>query len=166
MELIEIQTAPEGLPGNDDQAAMASLLVFHLLGLYPGRRFFVLFVIHSDSDEASLAVPSTTQLLVLSPFVPQYTIHNSYMNASTTVTVKNYDVKSVQKTIPVGASAYVKNVIINGKPTASRCHFDFYDTFRLGGEIVIELTAVKALADNCAGSVPESISTGGFSTVR
>jgi hypothetical protein len=24
------------LPGNDDQAAMASLLSFHLLGLYPG----------------------------------------------------------------------------------------------------------------------------------
>jgi hypothetical protein len=28
--------APAGLPGNDDQAAMASLLSFHLLGLYPG----------------------------------------------------------------------------------------------------------------------------------
>jgi len=88
------------------------------------------------------------------------------MNASTTVTVKNYDVKSVQKTIPIGASAYVKSVTINGKPTASRCHFDFYDTFRLGGEVVIELTDERALADNCAGSMPESISTGGFSTAR
>ena len=29
--------APGGLPGNDDQAAMASLLSFHLLGLYPGE---------------------------------------------------------------------------------------------------------------------------------
>ena len=29
--------APAGLPGNDDQAAMASLLSFHLLGLYPGQ---------------------------------------------------------------------------------------------------------------------------------
>jgi hypothetical protein len=88
------------------------------------------------------------------------------MNASTTVTVKNYDVKSVQKNIPVGTSAYVKEVTINGKPTASRCHFDFYDAFRLGGDIVIELTADKVLADDCAGSLPESISTGGFSTVR
>jgi hypothetical protein len=88
------------------------------------------------------------------------------MNASTTVTVKNYDIKSMHKTIPVGASAYVKRVTINGKPTASRCHFDFYDTFRLGGEVVIELTADKASADHCAGSLPESISTGGFSTVR
>jgi putative alpha-1,2-mannosidase len=137
---------PEGIPGNDDQAAMASLLTFHLLGLYP--------------------VPSTTQFLILSPFIPKYTIHNSYMNASTTVTVKNYDVKSVQKNIPVGASGYVKNVTINGKPAASRCYFDFYDTFRLGGEVVIELTADKASADDCAGSVPESISNGGFSTVR
>ncbi|KAG0151539.1 hypothetical protein CROQUDRAFT_719745 [Cronartium quercuum f. sp. fusiforme G11] len=38
-----------GIPGNDDQAAMATLLLFHLLGLYP--------------------VPSTTQYLVLSPWV-------------------------------------------------------------------------------------------------
>jgi len=29
--------AAAGLPGNDDQAAMASLLTFHLLGLYPGE---------------------------------------------------------------------------------------------------------------------------------
>ncbi len=34
--LIEDLTAAAGLPGNDDQAAMASLLTFHLLGLYPG----------------------------------------------------------------------------------------------------------------------------------
>ncbi|KIM83325.1 glycoside hydrolase family 92 protein [Piloderma croceum F 1598] len=137
---------PEGIPGNDDQAAMASLLTFHLLGLYP--------------------VPSTTQFLVLSPIIPKYTIHNSYMNASTTVTVKNYDVKSVQKSIPAGTPAYVERVTINGKPTASRCHFDFYDAFRLGGEVVIELTADKDSADDCAGSLPESISTGGFSIVR
>ncbi|KAG6830071.1 hypothetical protein H0H92_002361 [Tricholoma furcatifolium] len=32
----EILVAPAGIPGNDDQAAMASLLSFHLLGLYPG----------------------------------------------------------------------------------------------------------------------------------
>jgi hypothetical protein len=30
-------SAPAGIPGNDDQAAMASLLSFHLLGLYPGE---------------------------------------------------------------------------------------------------------------------------------
>ncbi|CAA7261861.1 unnamed protein product [Cyclocybe aegerita] len=69
-----------GLPGNDDQAAMASLLAFHLLGLYP--------------------VPSTTHLLILSPFIPKYTIHNSFLNISTTVTVVNFDPKSVQKKNP------------------------------------------------------------------
>ena len=111
-------------------------------------------------------VPSTTQFLVLSPFIPKYTIHNNYMNASTTVTVKNYDPKSVQKSIPAGTPAYVERVTINGKPTASRCHFDFYDAFRLGGEVVIELTADKDSADDCAGPLPESISTGGFSIVH
>lgn len=137
---------PAGLPGNDDQAAMASLLSFHLLGIYP--------------------VPSSTQFLVLSPFVPKYTIHNSFLGVSTTVSVVNYDPKSIQKTIPLGTAAYVQNVTINGQPSASRCHFDFYDTFRLGGEIVITLTANKTEADDCLGLVPESISTGGFASSR
>ncbi|THH33315.1 hypothetical protein EUX98_g870 [Antrodiella citrinella] len=137
---------PAGLPGNDDQAAMATLLVFHLLGLYP--------------------VPSTTQFLVLSPFMPKYTIHNSFLNSSTTVTAKNFDQRSVQKTIPEGVAAYVKQVTINGQQTESRCHFDFYDTFRLGGDIEIELVPDGESVDNCAGSLPESLSTGGWSTIR
>lgn len=33
--------APAGLPGNDDQAAMATFLAFHLLGLYPGAYQFI-----------------------------------------------------------------------------------------------------------------------------
>ncbi|KAG6866373.1 hypothetical protein C0991_005294 [Blastosporella zonata] len=135
-----------GLPGNDDQAAMASLLSFHLLGLYP--------------------VPSTTEFLILSPFTPKYTIHNSFLNVSTTVTTVNYDTKSVQKTIPPGTAAYVQNVTVNGVPSASRCHFDFYDVFRVGGDVVITLTADKAAADDCLGGLPASISTGGFSQSR
>ncbi|KAF9467382.1 glycoside hydrolase family 92 protein [Collybia nuda] len=137
---------PAGLPGNDDQAAMASLLSFHLLGLYP--------------------VPSTTQFLILSPFTPKYTIHNSFLNVSTTITTLNYDAKSVQKTIPPGTAAYVQNVTINGQPSASRCHFDFYDVFRVGGEVVITLTADKTAADDCQNNLPESISTGGFAKAR
>ncbi|KAF5322756.1 hypothetical protein D9619_001318 [Psilocybe cf. subviscida] len=136
---------PAGLPGNDDQAAMASLLSFHLLGLYP--------------------VPSTSQFLVLSPFTPKYTIHNSYLNVSTTVTTVNFDPKSVQKKIPAKTAAYVQNVTVNGV-ASPRCHFDFYDTFRLGGDIVITLTSNKTLADDCQGSLPESISTGGFVKTR
>ncbi|EJD03194.1 glycoside hydrolase family 92 protein [Fomitiporia mediterranea MF3/22] len=137
---------PAGLPGNDDQAAMATLLIFHLLGLYP--------------------VPSTSQLLILSPFTPKYTIHNTYLNTSTTVTVHNFSPHSIQHTIPKGVPAYVSNVTVNGKPTESRCHFDFYDTFRLGGEIEIMLSADRDGVDSCAGRLPESISTGGFASVR
>ena len=112
------------------------------------------------------SVPSTTQLLILSPFIPEYTIHNSFLNTSTTVTTVNFDPQSVQKTIPAGTAAYVKNVTINGAPSVSRCHLDFYDAFRLGGEVVITLTANKTEADNCLGGLPESISTGGFSKAR
>lgn len=103
---------------------------------------------------------------MVSPFTPKYTIHNTFLNTSTTVTVKNFDAKSVAKKVPKGASAYVKSVTVNGKATGSRCHFDFYDTFRLGGQIEIELTSDADSVDSCAGSLPDSISTGGFATVR
>jgi hypothetical protein len=88
------------------------------------------------------------------------------LNISTTVTTVNFDPQSVQKTIPAGTAAYVKSVAINGVPSLSRCHLDFYDAFRLGGEVVITLTADKPEADDCLGGVPESISTGGFSNTR
>lgn len=137
---------PAGLPGNDDQFAMGTLLIFHLLGLYP--------------------VPSTTQYLVVSPFLPTYTIHNTGLGVSTTVTVEGFDPKSLNVTIPAGASAYVKSVTINGTPAPSRCHLDFYDTFRVGGNITIQLTSNKAEANNCAGSLPDSLSTGGWAKAR
>ncbi|EIM82754.1 glycoside hydrolase family 92 protein [Stereum hirsutum FP-91666 SS1] len=156
----------EGIPGNDDQAAMATLLIWHLLGLYP--------------------VPSTSEILVLSSFIPKYTIHNTYLNTSTTLTTLNYDPTSVLNastngTVPPGASAYVKSVTINGVTQPGRCAFDFYDTFRVGGEIVVELTGEKGEAEGCdatgggggtgtgngtGGGVPQSLSGGGFASVR
>jgi hypothetical protein len=111
-------------------------------------------------------VPSTTQYLVLSPFTPKYTIHNSYLGTSTTVTTIGFDPKSVRRVIPAGTAAYVANVTINGVPAASRCHIDFYDVFRVGGNVTIELTADKAAADDCLGALPESLSTGGFASAR
>ncbi|KIP11580.1 glycoside hydrolase family 92 protein [Phlebiopsis gigantea 11061_1 CR5-6] len=137
---------PAGIPGNDDQGAMATLLSFHLLGLYP--------------------VPGSTELLVVSPFTPKYTVHNSFLNVSTTVTTKGFDARSVQQTIPAGAAAYVANVTINGAPLASRCHFDFYDVFKTGGDVVIEVTADKSAVDSCGASLPMSLSTGGFAVAR
>lgn len=92
------------------------------------------FTIHSSTSGACL------------PFFPS---HPSQYTCSTTVTVRNFDPASVQKTIPAGTAAYVANVTINGQRLASRCHFDFYDTFRVGGEIVIELTADKEAVNDC-----------------
>ena len=106
-------------------------------------------------------VPSTTQYLILSPFIPKYTIHNSFLNVSTTITTVNYDPRSVQATIPPGVPAYVESVTVNGKKS-TRCYLDFYDVFRVGGEVVITLTADKTAADSCQGSLPASVSTGGF----
>lgn len=113
----------------------------------------------------AFSFPSTTQYLILSPFIPKYTIHNSFLNTSTTITTVGFNAKSVQKVIPPGTAAYVANVTINGVPSG-RCHFDFYDVFRVGGNVTIELTADKAAADDCLGNLPESLSTGGFATAR
>lgn len=75
------------------------------------------------------------------------------------MTAKNFDARSVNGTIPAGVPAYVKSVTVNGQEQVSRCHFDFYDTFRVGGDIVIELTAEKETVDSCGASVPDSLST-------
>lgn len=122
--------------------------------------------VENDTYAHLSTVPSSTQLLVLSPFIPKYTIHNTFLNVSTTVTTVNYDAKSVQEKIPAGTAAYVKSVTVNGVPTASRCHVDFYDTFRVGGDVVITLTSDKTQANSCLGSVPESVSNGGFAQAR
>ncbi|KAI0298528.1 glycoside hydrolase family 92 protein [Russula brevipes] len=135
-----------GLPGNDDQGAMATLLTWHLLGLYP--------------------VPGTSELLVLSPMVPRYTVHNRYLNMSTTVTVDGFDARSVGARVPHGAAAYVHSVRINNVTQRSSCQFDFYDTFRVGADVVITVTSDRAAANNCGAALPQSISTGGFGTPR
>ncbi|KAF9061315.1 glycoside hydrolase family 92 protein [Rhodocollybia butyracea] len=135
-----------GLPGNDDQAAMATVLTFHLLGLYP--------------------VPGSSQFLILSPFIPKYTIHNTFLNTFTTVTTLGFDPKSIQTPIPNGTAAYVKNVTLNGVELSGKCHFDFYDVFRLGGEVVIEVTDDITQGNDCGSSVPESLSAGGFAVAR
>jgi hypothetical protein len=86
-----------------------------------------------------------------------------------TVTVEGFDARSVQETIPCGAVAYVQSVCVNGAANnsdASRYHFDFYDTFRVGTDIVITVTADRNAVNSCGISIPQSISTGGFVMVR
>jgi hypothetical protein len=117
-------------------------------------------------------VPGTSELLIVSPMIPKYTVHNRYLNTSTTVTVEGFDARSLQETIPPGAAAYVQSVSVstsNGDVTmqnASRCNFDFYDTFRVGADIVITVTADRDAANSCGVSLPQSISTGGFAKAR
>jgi len=60
----------------------------------------------------------------------------------------------------------MKNVTINEKHSTSRCHFDFYNVFRLGSDIVITLTMDKTAIDSCKGGVLKSLSTGGFTTAK
>ena len=172
---------------------MATWLIWHLLGLYPGLLDSSL---NCYSPQAHVAltllsgilhrqkkkkVPGTSELLIVSPMIPKYTVHNRYLNTSTTVTVEGFDARSLQATIPRGVAAYVQSVRVNAPnnssgssnvttvhDSASLCHFDFYDTFRVGADIVITVTADRDAANNCGpgASIPQSISTGGFAMVR
>ncbi|KAF7324703.1 Glycoside hydrolase family 92 protein [Mycena kentingensis (nom. inval.)] len=136
-------TGFRGIPGNDDSGAMASLLIFHLLGMYP--------------------VPASKQLLVGAPFVSGFTLHNDFFDTTTTFRVVNFDKNTLQATPPAGSNVFVKSITINGSPSASLCFLGF-DNVVGGGEIVIEMfgDAQAAAAAGCAGPLPDSLETGGF----
>ncbi|KAI0339451.1 hypothetical protein BDW22DRAFT_1336332 [Trametopsis cervina] len=134
-----------GIPGNDDSGAMAALLVFHILGLYP--------------------VPASKQLLLGSPLLSSFTIRNDLFNTSTRFTVKNFDSRSVQVSPPTNQDVrlYVSGVSVNGQPTESICWLSWDDV--VGGgtiEITVDADAAAAEARGCAGSLPDSLATGGF----
>ncbi len=141
-------TRPDsGLPGNDDNGAMATLLLFHLCGFYP--------------------IPATREYLLLSPFLPQYTMRNEELG-SFTVTVANFDKATLAENIPDGARAYIEKVEINGQVQSSRCKIRFEQLFPGGGvhtNITLTMTADGNAVDKCGESdadLPSSLSTGGF----
>jgi hypothetical protein len=125
---------------------MATLLLFHLFGLYP--------------------VPSTREFLVVSPFLPSYTLTNPLLG-TLTVTAKHFDKRSLQGKVPDGARAYVKSVTINGQLQSSRCRVMFEQLFPGNGQhtdVTFEM-ATKDHVTDCGPSVqdlPSSMSTGGF----
>ncbi|OHE99298.1 glycosyl hydrolase [Colletotrichum orchidophilum] len=126
-----------GLPGNDDNAAMASLLTWYLLGFYP--------------------VPGSGEMLVLSPFMPGYVVKNEVMG-TVKVTVTGFDPKSLARDIPAGARAYVDAVKLDGVGVG-RCRIDFKQFFA-AKEVEFVMTDVKK--EGCDGQEPSSVSVGGF----
>ncbi|KAH7874906.1 glycosyl hydrolase family 92-domain-containing protein [Lentinula edodes] len=140
----DFSTQIGGIPGNDDSAAMAALLTFHLLGLYP--------------------VQASTQLLIGSPFVSSYTLMNPLFNTSTTFTVSGFDNTTLVASPPSGGRVFVKSVTVNGVDTGSVCVIDFADVVG-GGEVVIEVDgdADAAALRGCGpAGLPDSLETGGF----
>lgn len=141
-----------GLPGNSDQGATNTLLLFHLLGLYP--------------------VPTTKEFLILSPFMPGYNLRNDLLG-NTKINVENFDDRTLQREIPQGARAYVDKVLINGKEHSSRCKIQFDEIFgeAPAGEktriITLVMTDDESRANSCGSgddALPASLSTGGFRT--
>ncbi|KIK62755.1 glycoside hydrolase family 92 protein [Collybiopsis luxurians FD-317 M1] len=140
----DFSTQIGGIPGNDDSGAMAALLTFHLLGLYP--------------------VQASTQFLIGSPFVSSYTLFNEAFNTETKFTVSGFDPSTIVATPPSGSRLFVKRVTVNGKDTGSVCTIDFEDVVG-GGEVVIEVDgdADAAAARGCGpAGLPDSLETGGF----
>ncbi|KAK8062688.1 hypothetical protein PG997_014785 [Apiospora hydei] len=126
-----------GLPGNDDNAAMASLLVWHLLGLYP--------------------VPASGEMLILSPFVPGYEIRNELLG-DVRVRVTGFDPSSLARDVPPGSRAFVETLRLDGV-AVGRCRVDFGQLFA-AREVEFVMTDVERLG--CDGQEPSSVSTGGF----
>ncbi|THH32410.1 hypothetical protein EUX98_g1756 [Antrodiella citrinella] len=116
-----------GIPGNDDSGAMAALLTFHILGLYP--------------------TPFSWQLLVGSPLVSSYTIKNNLLGTTTTVTVNGFDNTTLTAAPPSGSNLFVKKITVNGKDNPSLCWLAF-DDLTGGGKIVIDVDDDAASAAN------------------
>lgn len=133
------------IPGNDDSGAMAALLTFHILGLYP--------------------VPSSTQLLIGSPLLSSYSIYNDLFGTTTRFQVQNFDNTSVTAIPPEGSRYLVESVLINGQVQTSRCWVDFNQVFATSADVVIVVTADASQAGSCGegqNALPDSLSTGGF----
>ncbi|KAK2729455.1 glycoside hydrolase family 92 protein [Colletotrichum kahawae] len=126
-----------GLPGNDDNAAMASLLTWYLLGFYP--------------------VPASGEMLVLSPFMPGYVVKNELMG-TINVKVTGFDPASLARNIPPGARAYVETVKLDGV-AKGRCRIDFKQFFAAKE---VEFVMADAKKDGCDGQEPSSLSADGF----
>ncbi|KAK0437837.1 glycosyl hydrolase family 92-domain-containing protein [Armillaria borealis] len=138
-------TKISGIPGNDDSGAMAALLVFHILGLYP--------------------VLSSTQMLIGSPLLSSFVLFNDAFGTSTKFVVNNFDSSSLSAAPPDESRLYVKSVTINGEQSSSVCVIDWHDVVG-GGEIVLEVDsdADAARERGCGGAgLPDSLGTGGFS---
>ena len=131
-------------------SSVATLLAFHLLGIYP--------------------VPVTREYLIVSPFVPSYTVHNEELG-SFTVNVTNFDPRTLAENIPDGARAYVESVSINGKKQSSRCRILFEELLPGGGKhtkVELTMTSDADSVNSCGASdkdLPSSLSTGGFDSI-
>ncbi|KAK1975065.1 glycosyl hydrolase family 92-domain-containing protein [Colletotrichum cereale] len=126
-----------GLAGNDDNAAMASLLVWYMLGLYP--------------------VPGSGEMLVLSPFMPQYEIRNEVLG-NVVVKVIGFDPASLARDIPADARAFVDTVKLDGV-SIGRCCISFKQLFSADE---VEFVMTESKKEGCNGQDPSSVSTGGF----
>ncbi|TRM60423.1 glycoside hydrolase family 92 protein [Schizophyllum amplum] len=136
-------TDVEGIPGNDDSGAMAALLTFHLIGLYP--------------------VPATKQLLLGSPFLSSYTINNDLLGTSTTVSVTNFDATTLTASPADGSNLYVQSVSVNGETRDTVCYLSFDDVVGGGSiEIVVGASAPDSGCGNAANALPDSVEDGGF----
>jgi putative alpha-1,2-mannosidase len=134
------------IPGNDDSGAMAALLVFHLLGLYP--------------------VPSSKQFLLGSPFLSAFTLTNDLLGTTTSFTVQGFDPSTLVATPATGSKLYVQSVTVNGVERESVCWIGFEDVTS-GGEVVITVGS-SPRSDGCgsgASPLPDSLATGGFGPV-
>lgn len=125
-------TAPAGLPGNDDSGAMGSFIAMTMMGLFPN--------------------PGQNVYLILAPFFESVRITSPLTGKTATVRAVNFD--------PQYRNVYIQSVMLDGRPYTK--NWVGHDFFTEGRELVVVLGRNESRWGTAPGDVPPSLSRSGM----
>ncbi|KAL5356970.1 glycosyl hydrolase family 92-domain-containing protein [Aspergillus floccosus] len=125
-------TAPAGLPGNDDSGAMGSFIAMTMMGLFPN--------------------PGQNVYLILAPFFESVRITSPITGKTATVRAVNFD--------PTYQNVYIQSVTLDGQPYTK--NWVGHDFFTEGRELVVVLGRNESRWGTAPGDVPPSLSGSGM----
>ncbi|KAL4893997.1 glycosyl hydrolase family 92-domain-containing protein [Aspergillus ambiguus] len=125
-------TAPAGLPGNDDSGAMGSFIAMTMMGLFPN--------------------PGQNVYLILAPFFESVRITSPLTGKTATVRAVNFD--------PTYRNMYIQSATLDGKPYTK--NWVQHDFFTEGRELVVVLGRNESSWGTAPGDVPPSLSRTGI----
>ncbi|USP76580.1 glycoside hydrolase family 92 protein [Curvularia clavata] len=124
-------TAPDGLPGNDDSGSMASFTLFHMMGIFPN--------------------PGQNVYLITPPFFPSVSVTNKITNATATIRTVNFDKQY--------KNIYIQSATLDGKEYTQ--NWIGHEFFTRGGTLELVLGSKESAWGTSKESRPPSMSDGG-----